>query len=173
MHMTITTIDKFDLQLLTELQRDGQATNSALGSKIHLSTSQVSRRVLRLQEGGVIDHYAAIIDPVAVGLDVMAFTEVTLDHHSPSASERFETEVAGLVEVTECYTLAGRSDYHLRVVAPDLSALSKFMTEKILRIPGVAQVKSTITLRKIKHTHVLPLDHVMQPTENRKRIQFT
>jgi DNA-binding Lrp family transcriptional regulator len=59
------------------------------------------------------------------------------------------------------------------VVAPDLSALSKFMTEKILRIPGVAQVKSTITLRKIKHTHVLPLDHVMQPTESRKRIQFT
>jgi DNA-binding Lrp family transcriptional regulator len=44
MHMTITTIDKFDLQLLTELQRDGQATNSALGGKIHLSTSQVSRR---------------------------------------------------------------------------------------------------------------------------------
>lgn len=170
--MSVITIDKFDLQLLTELQRDGQATNSALGNKVHLSTSQVSRRVQRMQEAGVIDHFAAIIEPVAVGLDVMAFTEVSLDHHSNSASVRFETSVAELPEVMECYTLAGRSDYLLRVVAPDLAALSRFMTEKILRIPGVAQVKSTVTLRKIKHTHVLPLEHVMQPTENRKRIHF-
>jgi DNA-binding Lrp family transcriptional regulator len=171
--MTVLTIDKFDLQLLTELQRDGQATNSALGNQVHLSASQISRRVQRMQEAGVIDHYAAIIDPVAVGLDVMAFTEVSLDHHSKSASERFESAVSELPEVMECYTLAGRADYLLRVVAPDLAALSRFMTEKILRIPGVAQVKSTVTLRKIKQTHVLPLDHVMQPTENRKRIHFT
>lgn len=64
--MTAVMVDQFDLQLLAELQHGGHATNSAPGEKIHLSTSQVGRRILRLQEGRVIDHYCAIIDPVAV-----------------------------------------------------------------------------------------------------------
>lgn len=170
--MGAITIDKFDLQLLAALQRNGQATNAALSEEVHLSTSQVSRRVLRMQEAGVIDHYAAVLDPVTVGLDVMVFAEVTLDHHKASASDRFEREVAQLPEVLECYTLAGRADYLLRVVAPDLAALSGFMTDRILRIPGVANVKSTVTLRRIKQTHALPLDHVMRPTESRKRIKY-
>src|SRR5918911_5020191 len=117
--MITITVDRFDLQLLAELQRDGQATNSALGEKIHLSTSQVSRRILRLQEARVIDHYCAIIDPVAVGLDVMAFTEVSLDRQSSMSSEKFEREIEKLPQILECYALAGQADYLLRIVAPD------------------------------------------------------
>jgi DNA-binding Lrp family transcriptional regulator len=167
------TVDRFDLQLLAALQRKGNATNSELGEKIHLSTSQVSRRIQRLQEAAVIDRYCALIDPAAVGLDVMAFTEVTLDRHNATASEKFENEVVQLPEVLECFTLAGQADYLLRIVAPDLGALSEFMTGQLLRIPGVANVKSMITLRKIKQTQVLPLDHVTRPAENRNRIRFS
>jgi DNA-binding Lrp family transcriptional regulator len=171
--LTVITVDRHDLQLLDELQRNGQATNSALGEKIHLSTSQVSRRILRLQEAGVIDHYSAIIEPAALGLDVTAFTEVTLDRQSSRSSETFEREIADLPEVLECYSLAGQSDYLLKIVAPDLAALSQFVTTHLLRMPGIANVKSNITLRSIKHTHVLPVGHVMQPKESRKRISFS
>jgi len=167
------TVDRFDLQLLAELQRDGKATNSALGEKIHLSTSQVSRRVQRLEEAHVIDHYAAILEPAAIGLDVMAFTEVTLDRQSTTSSEKFEREVANLPQVLECYSLAGAADYMLRIVAPDLASFSDFMTRHLLRMPGITNVKSTITLQKIKQVHALPLEHVMQPTESRKRIFYS
>ncbi|MGV7207069.1 Lrp/AsnC family transcriptional regulator [Oxalobacteraceae bacterium A2-2] len=167
------TIDKFDLELLAQLQRDGLATNSALGEKIHLSSSQVSRRIQRMQEAGLIDHYCVVLDAGALGLDVTAFTEVTLDHNSSSAAERFEREVQQLEPVLECYTLAGQADYLLRIVAADLATLSEFMTGHILRIPGVANVRSTITLRRVKHTHALPLAHVTQPVRNRKRVLYT
>lgn len=170
--MTAITIDRHDLQLLAELQRDGHITNSALGEKIHLSTSQVSRRILRLQEARVIDHYCAIIEPAAIGLDVIAFTEVTLDRQSLVSSDKFEREIEKLPQILECYALAGQADFLLRVVAPDLATLSEFMTSHLLRMPGIAHVKSTITLRKVKHTHVLPLDHVTQPMRSRKRVQF-
>ncbi|MRW93842.1 AsnC family transcriptional regulator [Duganella sp. FT80W] len=171
--MSAITVDRFDLQLLKELQLDGQATNQGLGDKIHLSASQVSRRILRLQEAGVIDRYCALIDPSAIGLDVMAFTEVSLVHHHAAAGGQFEQEIARLPQVLECYTLAGSADYLLRIVAADLRALSDFMTRHILSIQGVANVKSTITLRRIKQTNVLPLDHVLQPPESKRKIQFT
>lgn len=166
------TVDRYDLQLLAELQRDSHATNSALGEKIHLSSSQVSRRVQRLQEAKVIDHYAAILDPAAVGLHVMAFTQITLDRQGADSGEQFEREVAQLPQVLECYSLAGAADYILRIVTPDLASFAEFMNKRLLRLSGVTNVRSNITLHKVKQTHILPLDHVMQPTESKQRIQF-
>lgn len=171
--MTATiSVDRFDLQLLAELQLDGHATNSALGEKVHLSSSQVSRRVQRLQEAKVIDHYAAILDPAAVGLHVVAFTQVTLDRQGSNSGEKFEREVAQLAQVLECFALAGEADYMLRIVTPDLASFSEFMNKRLLRIPGVTTVRSNITLHKVKQTHILPLDHVMRPMESQQRIQY-
>ncbi len=177
--MTSINVDRHDLELLTELQRDGRTTNAALGEKIHLSTSQVSRRVQRLEEAGVIDHYAALIDPAVVGLGVMAFTHVVLERHGSTLADkgdthgaRFEREIADLPEVLECFSVAGEADYVLRIVAYDLAALSEFMTKHLLRLPGVSTVKSTISLQKIKQTNVLPLKHIIQPRQTRQRIRF-
>jgi Lrp/AsnC family transcriptional regulator, leucine-responsive regulatory protein len=170
--MSTITVDRYDLRLLDELQRDGHATNSTLGEKIHLSTSQVSRRVQRLQEAGVIDHYAAILDPAAVGLHVVAFTQVTLDRQGANSGDKFEREVAKLPQVLECFSLAGEADYILRIVTPDLASFSEFMNKHLLRLSGVTNVTSSVALRKVKQTHILPLDHIAQPMETRQRIEY-
>lgn len=171
--MTRITVDRHDLALLVELQRDGHATNSALGEIIHLSTSQVSRRVQRLQEAGVIDHYAAVLDPAVVGLGVMAFTHVILDCQGDAHGDQFEREIAKLPEVLECFSVAGDADYILRIVAHDLAAFSEFMMKHLLRLPGVSNVKSNIALQKIKQTNVLPLDHITRPRSSKQRIRFS
>jgi Lrp/AsnC family leucine-responsive transcriptional regulator len=170
--MTSIAVDRFDLLLLAELQKDGNATNSVLGEKLHMSTSQVSRRVIRLQEAKIIDHYSAVIEPDAVGLDVTAFTEVTLDRQSPLASEKFERQVQVLPQILDCYSIAGQADYLLRIVAADLGAFSDFMAKHILSMQEIENVKSTITLRKLKRTHVVPLDAVMRPTATKRKIHF-
>jgi Lrp/AsnC family transcriptional regulator, leucine-responsive regulatory protein len=170
--MSTITVDRYDLRLLDELQRDGHATNSTLGEKIHLSTSQVSRRVQRLQEAGIIDHYAAILDPAAVGLHVVAFTQVTLDRQGANSGDKFEREVARLPQVLECFSLAGEADYILRIVTPDLASFSEFMNKHLLRLSGVTNVTSSVALRKVKQTHILPLDHIAQPMETRQRIEY-
>ncbi len=38
-------LDRIDIQLLAALQHDGHATNPELGERVHLSASQVSRRI--------------------------------------------------------------------------------------------------------------------------------
>jgi Lrp/AsnC family transcriptional regulator, leucine-responsive regulatory protein len=170
--MNAISVDRFDIQLLEELQRNGHATNSELGEKIHLSASQVSRRVQRLQEGGVLDHYAAILDPLAVGLDVMVFTLISMEDHNDAAIRKFEREIKKLPQVLECFSLTGEADYMLRIVAPDLASFAEFMSRHLQSMPGVTNVRSSVTLQRVKQTHVLPLEHVMQPVESKKRIKY-
>ncbi len=169
--MTNVVVDRYDLELLGELQRNGRATNAALGDKIHLSPSQVSRRVQRLEETKVISHYAAVINPEVVGLGVMAFTYVTLGRQGEHAN-LFEQEITGIPEVLECLSVTGEADYILRIAAADLAAFSDFMSTKLLRLPGVASVKSIVTLKTIKQTFSLPLEHIKQPAQSRLQITF-
>ena len=74
-------LDRYDLVLLDALQRDANATHAALGAVVNLSASQISRRLQRLNESGLIAGYAALLDPVAIGLGVTAFAHVLLEHH--------------------------------------------------------------------------------------------
>lgn len=166
-------IDRYDLQLLSALQRDGHATNAELGEKANLSASQISRRIQRLEEAGVISGYAALLDPPALGLGVTAYAQVNLERHDKTRPAEFERQVAALPEVLECFAVTGEADYLLRIVAPDLAAFSDLMMKKLLTLPGVAQVKTNIALSKVKATHELPLDHVAQPRQQRLRVRFT
>jgi NAD/NADP transhydrogenase alpha subunit len=82
-------------------------------------------------------------------------------------------EIAALPEVLECFAVTGEADYVLRIVAPDLAAFSDLMMKKLLTLPGVAQVKTNIALSKVKQTHELPLDHVAQPRQQKRRVKYT
>ncbi|HVL75961.1 MAG TPA: Lrp/AsnC family transcriptional regulator, partial [Noviherbaspirillum sp.] len=135
--MSSISIDLHDLQILDLLQQDGRATNATLGEKIHLSSSQVSRRVQRLEEAQVISRYAALINPEIAGLGVEAYTFVTLGRHGESHGDTFERRVVDMPEVLDCIAVSGECDYILRVVAPDLAAFSEFMMKQLLRLPGV------------------------------------
>ncbi|MES2039009.1 MAG: Lrp/AsnC family transcriptional regulator [Pseudomonadota bacterium] len=169
--MSTVTVDSYDINLLTALQRDGKATNSALGEKVHLSTSQVSRRVQRLEETKVISHYVAVLNPEVIGLGVSAFTHITLSRQGEHAA-LFEKAMMDLPEVLECHSVTGEADYILRITAPDLTSFSDFMEKKLLRLPSVASVKSIVTLKTIKQTSSLPLEHIAQPRPVKTQIVF-
>jgi len=163
--MTAITVDRYDLELLNALQEDGRLTNAVLGERVHLSASQVSRRIQRLEELKVINRYAALLDPDIVGLGVTAFTSVTLGRHGDAQGDSFEQAIVQMPEVLECLAVTGEADYVLRIVAADLGALSEFMSKRLLRLPGVVNVKSNIALKRIKQTHVLPLRQVTKPEQ--------
>lgn len=155
-------LDKFDLQLLAQLQRDGHASNAMLADRIHLSPSQVSRRVQRLEQAGFIERYCALLRPAAVGLGVTAFTSVSLERHAETHTDTFNDAVRAMDEVLECFAVTGESDYLLRIVAPDLAALSEFMLHRLMRVAGVRSVKSNVVLAEIKRTTCLPLGHLQR-----------
>jgi Lrp/AsnC family leucine-responsive transcriptional regulator len=150
-------LDVFDLRLLAALQTDGRAAASALADRVGLSPSQISRRLARLEEDGVIERYAALLKPEAVGLSVLAFSNVSLERHAEDLVHGFEAAVMNWPEILECYSVTGEADFVLRIVAGDLKAFADFLMLRLLRIPGVRSARSSIVLHRIKQTTALPL----------------
>lgn len=151
-------MDDFDLRILAALQAEGRLTNLELADRVGLSASQCSRRRSALEADGVIESYHAHLSAAALGLDVVAFVQVTLATHSPDNSKRFKRLISGLDEVQEAYALTGESDYLVKIVLRDLEALSHILNDVFLPHESVARVRSSIVLDRLKQTAALPLD---------------
>lgn len=101
-----------------------------------------------------------MLRPEKLGLGVTAFTSLKLKHHGDSVIEQFQQQIEMLPEVLECHATVGDADYLLRIVAPDLNALSGFVMKKLMRVPGVDSVRSNIVLTTFKRNGPLPLTHL-------------
>lgn len=150
-------LDGFDLKLLTALQENAALTNSQIGEVIGLSASQVSRRRQKLEETGVIRRYRADLAPEALGLTVIAFVGVTLGAHSRENARKFRNVVTAMPEVQEAHTLTGDLDYMLKIVVPDLKALSRIINDELLPQEAVHHVRSSIAMETLKDDNLLPL----------------
>jgi len=145
-----------DRAILAELQRDSRLTMQELAARVGMSSSACWRRVKALEEGGVIDRYAVIVNPKKAGFSLSSMTHVSLARHEEKNVEKFIKEVGRHPEVLECFATSGEADFHLRVVAEDMDAYNKFLDDFIFRLPGVSQVRSNIVLKEIKADTALP-----------------
>ena len=157
---TSPDLDRFDLALLAALQADGRLTNQELAERVNLSASQCSRRRLRLEQEGLIRGYRAVLSARTLGLDIVAFVQVTLGAHSKENAESFKQLVQRTPEILEGFTLTGEADYLLKVVTSTLDALSDFVNDVLLPHPAVARVQSRIVLDRLKDGGPLPFNHL-------------
>ena len=152
-----SSLDGFDLKLLSELQQDCRLTNAELGERVHLSASQVSRRVQRLIEDGYIERFQAVLNRQKIGIGLTAYCLVTLKIHGGDSMQAFHERVRGLPEVLECQSLTGEADYVLKVAVADLKRFADFMSEHLMKAPEVANIRSSIVLESIKETSAYAL----------------
>ena len=145
-----------DRQILAELQRDSRLTMQQLGERVGVSSSACWRRVKSLEEAGIIDRYALIVNPRKAGFGLSSMVQVSLVRHEQTHVEHFIREVRRHPEVLECFATSGEADFHLRVVVTDIDAYNAFLDEFIFRLPGVSQVRSNIVLKEIKADTALP-----------------
>ena len=155
--MSTIQIDIFDRRILKELQRDGRVSNVDLAKAVGLSPSPCLRRVRNLEKSGIIDRYGAILNQGAAGLPLSVFVQVTLERQVETALETFERIIAERPEVLEAYLMTGDSDYLLRIVVPDVSDYEIFLKDHLTRIPGVASIKSSFALNRVKYETALPI----------------
>ena len=150
-------MDRIDRNILKHLQDDSSLSHAELGERVHLSPSQVSRRILRLQPDGIILRQVALLDEQQLGLQVEAYVAVSLSSYAPAVVKQFHTRMTTLGEVLSCASTTGDSDYLLRIVARDLRAYSRLMNTDLLGHGDVASVRSSVVLDRIKQTTALPL----------------
>ncbi len=156
MNTDAAPLDGIDRKILQTLQAAGRMSNVDLAAAINLSAPQCFRRVRALEERGVIRGYHAAVDPQALGLGVTAYVSLNIVGNAFGQVREIEATLRDFPQVLECHIVSGDCDYLLKVVAPDLKALSHFLTDRLMQVPGVANVRSMICLEEIKPAAALP-----------------
>src|SRR6516162_9959774 len=153
----IPAIDSFDRKILKTLVENARASNVEIAQKVGLSEAPCSRRIRRLENDEVILGYHARLDPEAVGIGFVAFVTLVLDYVTATTAERFYQEIRSIPEIMSCYIVSGGYDALLHVAAKDSRAYSEIVFDRLRRIPGVKDVRSSFVMRTIKEGRALPL----------------
>ncbi|MDC0657096.1 Lrp/AsnC family transcriptional regulator [Leisingera sp. SS27] len=149
-------MDSIDRKIVAALQRNGRLKISELSEMIGLSPTPCARRVANLEASGVIAGYSARVDQAKLGLPVTIFVAVELERQSTDALLAFETAVRKFDQVMECYLMTGTRDILLRVVAEDLPDFDRFLEDRLMRVPGIRNTRSSFTLRTMIQRDALP-----------------
>ena len=150
-------LDHIDHKILRHLQENARITNAELADRVGLSPTPCLRRLRRLESDGVIKGYHTEIDREALGVNVTVIILVKLEREDDKTLREFEKAIKDRTEVMECYLVTGKFDYFIRVVVPSLAAYETFLSETMLRMPNIATVESSFTLREVERKVVMPI----------------
>ncbi len=107
MQLDLVDLDRFDRAIVQVLSGDGRMSITDLATRIGLSKSPTQARLRRLEDAGIIIGYRALVDPIRLGLDHVAFVEVRLSDTREAALSAFNAAVAKLPEVEQAHMIAG------------------------------------------------------------------
>ena len=144
--------DDIDKKILELLQHDCKQTNKELSNKLNLSVTAVYERIKKLERGGVVNRYVALVEKEKVDKAFVAFCHIKLIQHAQEYVVKFEKEVANLVEVLECYHISGDYDYLLKVLVKDMPAFREFIVNKLTSINHIGSTHSMFVINEVKHT---------------------
>jgi Lrp/AsnC family leucine-responsive transcriptional regulator len=158
--MASPDLDRIDRRILDALQADGRLSNVELAERVGLSPSPCLRRVKRLEDAGMIAGYRAVLGRKTIGLGLTVFVELKAGKHNRDNAANLQETLRAIPEVVSCHMVSGASDFLAEVVVPDLDAYERLMTEKILTLPTIEDVRSNFAIRTVKSNAPLPLAHL-------------
>lgn len=150
-------LDTIDKKLLDFLQEDSKQTNKELSNKLNLSVTAVYERIKKLERGGAISKYVALVDKKTIDKSFVTFCSIKLVQHSKDYVVKFENEVTKLDEVLECYHISGDYDYLLKVIVADMDEFREFMVKKLTSISHIGSTHSAFMINEVKHTTAITI----------------
>ena len=146
-------IDEIDLKILRILQKNSKITTKEIADSLHLTSSPVYERIKRLENKGYIKKYAAILDNKLINRPITAICMVSLRYHNEGFIDTFETQIKALKEVQECYHMAGKVDFFLKINLQSLDEYHEFVRLKLSKIENIGVLESYFVLKEIFHTN--------------------
>lgn len=150
-------LDSVDLKLLRILQENVRLTTKELAARVNLSTTPVFERLKRLDSGGYIKKYIAVLDEDKLGQGFVVFCNVKLVRMSCDAAKEFTDVIMSIPEVTECYNISGSFDYLLKINARNMKHYQEFLLNVLGRIESLGSIESTFVMGKVKHLYGIHL----------------
>jgi Lrp/AsnC family transcriptional regulator len=150
-------LDTIDLKILDILQKDASLSTADLAERVGLSQSPCWRRIQRMRDEGYIQAQVSLLDRQKLGFHMQIFALLKMTTLTEEKRAEFVKAVRNTPEIVECYTVFGEMDVMLKVLAPDVNWYQDFIFATILKLPGVVDVRSTVTLQQTKYTTAVPL----------------
>ncbi|PSL20055.1 Lrp/AsnC family transcriptional regulator [Shimia abyssi] len=145
-------LDNLDRKILEVLATDGRVSVTDLAKQVGLSKSPTQARLRRLETAGVITGYRALLDPVRLGLDHVAFVEVKLADTREAALRAFNVAVSKVPEIEQAHMIASHFDYLLKVRTSSMATYRAVLGEKISALPHVASTSTYVAMEAVKDT---------------------
>lgn len=142
-------LDALDKAILNALLRDARQSQVQLAERIPLSPTAIARRIKALEQDGVIEGYNARLNRDALGLHMTAFIQIALKSQNEELLAAFEKAALAAPNIVSCHLMSGDDDYLLTVLARDLADFERIHKEQLSRLPGVARLKSSFSLREV------------------------
>lgn len=155
--MPQVALTEADRRLLHLMQTNARASTQDLAEAAGLSSSPAWRRLKRLEDLGVIRDQVALLDSRKLGLNALAYVQVSLTDHTEPTVARFDAFVQDQPNILECARVTGGFDYILKVVTRDAEDLETFLMRHLLALGLVRTATTSFVLRPIKSTTALPL----------------
>lgn len=150
----LSTIDK---NIIRVLQKSGRTSYADLSRQVGLSATPCMERVKRLERDGVIQGYAALVNPEFLDAALVVFVQISLNRSSQDIFEDFRKAAASLPEIQECYLVSGNFDYLIKARVADMAAYRQFYGETLLTLPGVQECTSYVVMEQVKETLEVPV----------------
>lgn len=144
-------LDKIDLEILNEIQKNSKITHKQLSLKLNLSATAVFERIKKLERLGIIKGYSAILSRKALGKELMVFSHIKLERHSQQNITEFEKQIQLLKEVHECFHVSGDYDFILKMSFSDMDSYRDFLVNKLTIIPCIASSHSIFVIDEVKN----------------------
>lgn len=151
-------IDDIDAKLLSLLQQDGRKTIKELAAQLEMSTTPIFERIKKLEKAGIIDHYAAVLNPDKLGKKLYAFAHISLKDHSKKLVDEFTKQIIEVPQVMECHYVTGDSDFILKILLDDMEKYREFVMNSLFEMSNIAKVETFLSLSVSKQSNVIELD---------------
>ena len=139
------------------MQSDGTLTVTDIADRIGLSQSPCSRRVTRLTEKGIILGKSVMLDRKKLGFNAVVLVRIKLNSHGRQSIDQFQDTVLRIPEVQVVQLMLGEYDFNVRIVVRDMDHFHMLLRDKLVRLPGVQELQSSVLLDELKYTTQLPL----------------
>lgn len=156
------SIDRIDVRIMDELTRDGRLSVAELARRVGLSKTPCQIRLNRLRKNGYILGFRAIIDPVRLEREHVAFAEIKLVDTTERALRAFNAAAMKVPEIEECHMIAGSFDYLLKVRTRNMKDYRHVLGEVISALPHVASTSSYVSMEAVKDPGLIQLGQRME-----------
>lgn len=151
------TLDETDLRILRAMQTDGRLTVTDIAERVGLSQSPCSRRIAILEKEGVIRGKQALLDAKRLGYGTLIIVRIKLHGHDTKMLDAFKKAVREIPEIQIALLVLGDFDYYLRIMVRDIEHYQQLLQKKLVTLPGVREMQSSVILEVVKDTPIVPI----------------